>query len=238
MNSHISVAPGILSDRAIKASAKWNAPLIKEYKEDCVQACSYDMRIGTVFHKGKRLRWRDADQVITIQPGDIICILTHEELHLPSDISATAYAMNHWSSQGLLVLNPGHVDPGFQGPLSVRLVNIRSTPKNISFGEPIFTVIFQKLPEEVSRPYCHNKPREDVERNYCDLDVEQNPGSLGKTIARGESPPFLSREQVRHEITEHWLSKCIFWFTLIAAATGLLLVILEMLKRGREIIGK
>jgi dUTPase len=177
---------------------------------------------------------RDHDEAVTIQPGDIICILTHEELCLTNHIAASAFAMNHWSSQGLLVLNPGHIDPGYTGPLSVRLINIRSTPKNISFGEPIFTVVFEKLPADVGMPYSDNKSREDLERNYGDLDVEQNPGSLGKTIARGESPPFLSTDQVHQAIKEHWLSQCIFWFTLIAAATGLVTVVIEIAKSWRQ----
>src|SRR6185437_8683197 len=88
----------------------------------CVEACSYDMRVGTIFRDGSRIS--GAKGQVILQPGDIVSLFTLEELNLPADIAATAFAINAMSSEGLLVLNPGHVDPGFRGPLTVKAINI------------------------------------------------------------------------------------------------------------------
>lgn len=221
-----SLPAGVLSDKIIREAIAGSPALISNHIENSIQACSYDLRVGTVFLDGKILKWATSEQQqITIQPGGIISLFTHEELNLPSCVMATAFPMNVWSSQGLLVLNPGHIDPGYKGPLTVRLINIRSTPKNINFGDPIFTVIFEKLPEAVTKPYSKKNEREQRERDYNSLDVEQNPGGLGPLIMRGKNPPFLSTEQINTAIREYWVTRVIFWATIIAAVTGTIAVI-------------
>lgn len=99
--------------------------LIKDAVEENVQGCSYDLRIGTIFKDGRIIKGEQGagDQVL-LEPGEIISLFTLEELLLPNDITATAFAINALSSQGLLVLNPGHVDPGYHGPLTVSFLQM------------------------------------------------------------------------------------------------------------------
>ena len=49
--------------------------------------------------------------------------------------------------EGILALNAGHVDSGYEGPIAVRLINMRATPWTLAAGEPIFTITFQTLDE-------------------------------------------------------------------------------------------
>jgi deoxycytidine triphosphate deaminase len=224
MSSH-TLPVGILNDESLTISLKWGEPLITNSTESLIKACSYDLRVGTVFNNGKILRWKSSEEQVVIQPGGIISLFTHEEVQLPNDIMATAFPMNYWSSQGLLVLNPGHVDPGFHGPLSVRLINIRSTPKNINLGDAIFTVIFEKLPKGALKPYQSNKLRDLRERDHNSLDLEQNPRGLGQLILRGENPPFQSEKEIRQIISEFWVTRLIFVFTAVAAVAGVIAVI-------------
>jgi deoxycytidine triphosphate deaminase len=217
---------GILSDARIREAIKWSIPLITNADENSIQASSYDLRVGTVFLNGRILKWSNSEQQqVTIRPGGIFSFFTHEELQLPPSVMATAFPRNFWSSQGLLVLNPGHIDPGYRGPLTVRLINIRSTPKNINFGDRIFTVIFEKLPETPAKPYDKYMPRDENERQYNSLDVEQNPGGLGHLISQGENPPFVSIEQVNKAIRGHWMSWLALGLTAVAAIASVIAVI-------------
>ncbi len=92
--------------------------LITEHTQSSIQASSYDLRVGTVFRDGQIVNknHQRAGEQIVIQPGEILSLLTMEELQLPDSMIAIAFPMNKWSSEGLLVLNPGYVDPGFKGP--------------------------------------------------------------------------------------------------------------------------
>ncbi len=186
---------GILNDEAIKREIT-QGKLVFNGSVSAVNSCSYDMTVGTIFRSGTRVKSDDPShptQVI-IQPGEIISLFTKEELHLPDDIMATAFAMNAMSSQGILVLNPGHVDPGYKGPLTVRAINVRQTPKAITIGTEIFTVIFERLPARSKQPFTRNVSREKSEIKYNEMDLEQNPGSLADLVFKHGKPAHIVDE--------------------------------------------
>jgi deoxycytidine triphosphate deaminase len=197
--------------------------LIKNAIPEGVQPCSYDLRIGTIFSENKILKKpsTDEDSVILV-PGGIISLFTLEELDLPDNIAATAFAMNEMSSQGVLVLNPGHVDPGFQGPLTVRIINIRETAKALAFGTPIFTVIFSRLPHPTRHGYAFNKSRRERELTFKAIDVEQNPKTLLGLLNAGDEKPLMTPEEVDRRIMKHWLT----WTTAGAAVLTAVLALI------------
>ena len=208
---------GILTDSDILAEIKAGR-LLKGGDEAYVQTCSYDLRVGTIF-EGEHIIQQapTGGKQVVISPGEIISLFTLEELLLPGDITATAFAMNALSSQGILVLNPGHVDPGYEGPLTVRVINLRATPKVIPLGMPIFTVVFQRLPKNVSQLYSGNKPRQLSELEFHATDIEQNPKTLFNLITFGPQKPMMTEQDVRSVIMQHWMSKAMTVGSLIAA---------------------
>ena len=143
-----TVPVGVLCGKDIERMANERG-LIEPYNESCLQACSYDLRIGTIFREGQVINEKHsrADEQVVIEPGEVVSVLTQEILKLPNDITGTAFAINSQSREGLMVLNPGHVDPGFSGQLSVKAINLRKVALPISRGDKIFTVIFEKLPK-------------------------------------------------------------------------------------------
>lgn len=210
-----------------------NGELITNADKNFIEASSYDMRIGTIFRNGQILNAShpEAHKQIIVQPGEIISIFTLEELNLPSDIAATAFAMNQQSSRGLLVLNPGHVDPGFKGPLTVMALNLRRVPLAISRGSPIFTVIFEHLPKSTTSPYNKNEPRDRRELRYNEQNVEQAPKDLTELVVIGKNAPFPTRQEVKELIQTHWMSWLTLILTFVAALTGIIAVILATVFR-------
>ncbi len=82
---------------------------------------------------------------ITVQPGQMIFVITREEVNLPLDICGTVYSRNNIALEGILALNAGHVDPGYKGPIVIRLINLKATPWTLHLGNPIFTITFQTI---------------------------------------------------------------------------------------------
>jgi deoxycytidine triphosphate deaminase len=195
-----SLPVGILNDEAIRSEIKAGR-LITGATENNIQACSYDMRIGTIFRRGVPVKTAPAQgEDIQVQPGEVVSLFTLEELNLPADIAAVAFAINEMSSQGLLVLNPGHIDPGFRGPLTVRAINIRKNAKAINFGTKIFTVIFERLPAPAVTPYSTHPTRDEREQSFAGMDLEQNPGSLTNLIVGSRDFPFATPVLVDEKI--------------------------------------
>lgn len=211
-----------------------------------VQASSYDLRIGTLFRGGQIINaaHSQAKQQFVIEPGEIVTILTLEELQLPSDMIAIAFPMNKWSSEGLLVLNPGFVDPGFKGPLSVKMVNLRKTRISIEREQPIFTVSFFRMGAETGHPYTRNEPRHDRELKMNMRELEQSADSIAELMKFAPTPPYTTAEQVKNivreqpfmtiaavdtAIREHWMSRTVFFSAIIAALTGIAAIVLAVI---------
>jgi deoxycytidine triphosphate deaminase len=230
-----NVPEGILPGNVIRALSCGEHPLITPCTDRNLQPCSYDMSIGTIFGKTTIIGRRSSETHVLLQPGDIISVFTLEEVDLPDNVAATVFPPNSLSLHGLLVLNPGHIDPGFRGPLSAKVVNISSVPKTIARGGMIFTIVFEKLAQSVGRPYVNQYvDREQRETEFFANDVQQNPGSLGKMLERGSHVPIVSAEQVRKIVQEHWLSYVVLGAALIAAVASVIAVVQGMTKDDKR----
>ena len=132
----------------------------KENGELDVEAASYDLSIGTAVSKKhnrkpfqKKHETLDINDTnkkkkqrsITLSPGQMVFVVSHEEVILPEYICATVYSRNSLAQKGILALNAGHIDPGFQGPITIKLINLRSVDYTLALGEPIFTIVFETI---------------------------------------------------------------------------------------------
>jgi dCTP deaminase len=120
------------------------------YSEDSpIQASSIDLRIGKVFLPGKTGKVEgSADcplDLHALEPGQTAIVSTLEELCLPNDIAAIGFPPSHISVTGLLMTNPGHVDPGYAGPMRFTVINMGKLDYVLRRGDSIVTVLFMKL---------------------------------------------------------------------------------------------
>jgi len=192
--------------------------LILNYSTQNIEACSYDLRIGTVFKDGQAIgSSAGAAQSFVLRPGEMLSMFTLEDLCLPDDICATVFPINSQSSKGLLVLNPGHIDPGYKGPVSVRVLNISKQDMIIKHEEPIFTIVFDQLLAATNQPYVnHNFSRAKLEKEFAEKDINLSPVSLKKLV--GE-PNVLEVEKI---VRNHWMSWSVLILTLLAAIFALI----------------
>lgn len=121
-----------------------------------IQPDSYDLTAGKAVWKNSRgkitqpllydpLAPREKQQTHSVRPGEMVFVITHEDIVMPKELCGTVYTKNSIAMAGILALNAGHVDPGYDGPIVIRLINIRSIPWVLTMGDPIFTVVFQTL---------------------------------------------------------------------------------------------
>ena len=117
---------------------------------------SYDLSAGTAIWKEKHgSKWvvktlhysrRPAiipQPTLTVQPGQMLFVVTHEDVSMPQDLCGTVYSRNKLALEGILALNAGHVDSGYEGPIVIRLINLRAITWTLTMGDPIFTITFQ-----------------------------------------------------------------------------------------------
>lgn len=187
-----------------------------------VRGCSFDLTVGTIFWDGRVLRTSKADpQQVEVPPGGVVGIFTEESLNLPADVYGTAFAINAMSSKGFLVLNSGHVDPGFVGPLTVKALNVRKTSIAISQGDPIFTVLFTPIGREAPL-FKANKPIADRIREFNAETVQSSPQTLGEMISVDPNGPFPTRSEVRELVRNDAVVRLTLLLTFVAAVASVL----------------
>ncbi|MFY9310097.1 MAG: hypothetical protein WAQ28_13710 [Bacteroidia bacterium] len=165
------------------------------FLSDNIESCSYDLRIGTIFKSGKIYSNEfnpEENWNIEIKPSEIVTILTLEEVNLPRHIAGTVFALNSLSSAGFLILNPGHIDPGFKGPISICAVNLSKSTIKLHYGKKIFTVIFERLDKE-AEPYNNKiyKNRKETEQVFFREKASGLSNSFFDLIKENEYTPYL-----------------------------------------------
>jgi deoxycytidine triphosphate deaminase len=221
------LSQGILTKQDIENKID-SGSLILHASKNQLQACSYDLRIGKIFRDGKKV------DSVTVEPGEIISLLTEEELDMPNNIMATVFAINGKSSEGLLVLNPGHIDPGFKGHLTVQALNLRKTRLAIEKEESIFTIIFQHLSNSTTSPYSKNVSKAEKERNFNNSVVEKIPKHIGELMS-GKNSPLVTTHNFQKLLMSHWMSYIPMFFSIIGLIIAVAAIVIAIPNQNNTI---
>jgi deoxycytidine triphosphate deaminase len=178
-------------------------PLRLPNGDAAVEAASYDLRAGIVLWKdrqsGQLIREsydekRELQPIVTLQPGQMVFVITHEELDLPCAVCGTVYSRNKLQKANVLALNAGHVDPGYAGPILIRLINLGAQEWALQLGDAVFTVTFHTVtPSDDSSPKDHRSKGDTLT-------------AAMDTAVRAFSNPFhdLYRDEINRQLNEHY----------------------------------
>lgn len=110
-----------------------------------IQPSSLDLSIGRIFlpveEDGTDERVTDEPSV-SLGQGETAVVETLEYLNLPRSVAAIGFPPANVSRDGLLMTNPGHVDPGFSGRLKFTVINLGKKPIELASAKPICTLLF------------------------------------------------------------------------------------------------
>ena len=133
----------LLQRQQIENLLRAQTPLIENFnvallgtERSPVRGASLDLTIGAIFVPGVadgKLGGSDrGKQAHGLASGETAVIRTAETLQLPGDVAAIGFPPSTAVSlAGLLTTNPGHVDPGYRGPLHLTVINM---------GKEVFTL--------------------------------------------------------------------------------------------------
>lgn len=133
--------------------------LLDNYEIKNIKSASYDLRIGTIY-KDSKIYSEDntnSEHPITVKPSEIISLLTLETVKIPLDSTGTVFAINSMSSRGFLILNPGHIDPGYIGPITICAINLSKESIYLYLGQSIFTLIINTLDAKLTKSEAYQK---------------------------------------------------------------------------------
>jgi deoxycytidine triphosphate deaminase len=141
----------VLSDQDINAEINARRLIYTEDDVSCwhnkgVKWACYDFRIGHVV--GKERGVTSGKQSVLLRPGELVTLLSKEWVTLPNNITGLIIPRNKAARKGLLILNAGHVDPGWNGQIMAQVINLSDQERSLeleSFEDSVFAIVFNYL---------------------------------------------------------------------------------------------
>ena len=130
---------GLLSGEEIKASG-----VVAESEEKFYRAATYDLSVGDIVLDGGKT-WEGA--AYDLKPGGMVRVVSKETLALPDSITGHVLLKNDLCTKGVLAINIGVVDPGFNGPISSTLINFGRADYEVRKGIAFLRVSFHHCPQ-------------------------------------------------------------------------------------------
>lgn len=158
--------------------------------KSAIQAGSFDLSIGRIFLPGLE---RDVSGGIlnakirhNLRPGETAVVETAEELQFTTELAAFGFPPAHISSAGILMTNPGHVDPGYHGMLRFTIINMGRQEYVLESGARICTLLI----------YRSSKPTADYKARHHELEQATFPNVRGlREMLESLSSDFLNVDE-------------------------------------------
>jgi dCTP deaminase len=145
----------MLTDGQIKQAIADGHLSLEPFAEDSLEPASYDLRLGKwAFASSSKQKYDVSSKgVLVIEAGEFAVVETLERVRFDRRIAAQLGLRSEFARRGLLMLSGPQVDPGFEGILVVRVVNLAPNSLALAYGTSFLTAQFFKLTEDVANPY-------------------------------------------------------------------------------------
>lgn len=125
------------------------------YKQ--IQSSSVDLTVGGIYVPekikdiSKVKSFSDlATRQCNIDPGETIIIELAEEVQLSKSIGGILLPPNSLTKNGIIMTNPGHIDPGYGGKLTVCLINMGKDAVTMESRSVVATLLLFRLSSQSS----------------------------------------------------------------------------------------
>jgi deoxycytidine triphosphate deaminase len=157
---------GLLNDKLLDARLGSSTPLASGISRgdmgrwnSRIQPASIDLSIGQIYIPGTPSSQPGSHgnglKHLLLYQGQTAVVETAEELVVPGYIAGIGFPPASVSMQGILMTNPGHVDPGYKGIMRFTVINIAKEPYELRAGALICTLLFLSMEQHPSLDYAN-----------------------------------------------------------------------------------
>jgi len=152
---------GILADRQIRQMVSEGKLSIEPFNTEQLQPASYDLKIGNKIlaspinpeHLGRVIILSEDKPTYKVLSGQMVGVLSSERLSFPLDICGRFGIRSYFARRGINAFGGLQLDPGFNGRLTMSLLNVGPEPVSISLNELLFSVEFERLEVKADKAY-------------------------------------------------------------------------------------
>ncbi len=198
----------LLSGEEIKTGA-----LVEQGEEKLFRASTYDLSVGDIIPSGAGI---SGDSKYSLPPGGMVRVVSKESLKLPDTVTGHVLLKNELCTRGVLAINIGVVDPGFEGPISSTLINFGREACVVEKGTPFLRVSFHRCPQS---------PKAKASAKY---DRETYLKRVKQEVLAYSGPTFLNMDAMTAKAAEKafvsFKEGLVLWATLVAVLLALLAI--------------
>ncbi len=113
---------------------------------------------GTTFSLFEDAGAGAATDVFELKPREVVTIVSREIVRCPDDMTLLISLTRGLTDGGVLALDGGIVDPGYEGPLSVTVINLSASSRALSLKDSFGRVAFfghDKVREPAGETFDH-----------------------------------------------------------------------------------
>lgn len=145
---------------------------------------------------------------VAVEPGEVVFVLTEEQLDLPKNLKAELSQKRRMSHQGIMAVGGFCIDPLYAGRLLIGLYNFSSSPFPLRPGIKLIAAVFYELREDEVAAFPVPAPIQDFPDELIRLMENYKPVSaeaLMQAVQHMEAEFDRMREEFRDK--ESWYEK-------------------------------
>jgi hypothetical protein len=193
--------------------------LVQDSPDDKLfRASTYDLSVGDIVPVGDKARLAFTGPSYLLRPGGMVRVVSSEFLRLPDTITGHVLLRNRLCTKGVLAINIGVVDPGFEGPISSTLIN---------FGKKEFAVTKGTAFLRVSFHHCPPSPKARDSKKYRDR--EEYLKEVRGDVDAYSADTFLNLEETTKKAAKRAFGSFKKALALWAVVAGVLLALIAIL---------
>jgi deoxycytidine triphosphate deaminase len=142
----------LLSDSVIKQQVALGTikfgPL---FNLEQIQSSSVDFKVGKIYVPDVSQTYTNANFLslartyYNLEPGGSVIVELQECLELDAGFGGLMLPPNRLSKTGIIMTNPGHIDPGYKGLLTVCLINMGAGNVSLKQSDTVATLLIHRL---------------------------------------------------------------------------------------------
>lgn len=145
----------LMVDSQIRDAIKTGNLVFERFSDNCLEAASYDMRIGDRLLMSGKEEEIDLEKKgsATLKPGIFALVTTHESVGLSKSIVGHIGVKSYYTRKGIVLLSGLQIDPGFNGILVIGLYNASPRSITLEYQAPFCTIEFTQLNKAAAKPF-------------------------------------------------------------------------------------
>ncbi len=108
-----------------------------------VQSSSIDLSVKTIHIPDCQDNKKTRSNHI-LMPGETVILELNEKFQLAKNLAGVIFPRNTLSKNGIIMTNPGHIDPGYNGIISIYLVNMSKEPFSLTQNSAVARMLLFK----------------------------------------------------------------------------------------------